>query len=371
MRAAAVVLAFGLLIGPAQGAEDVESVFQRLLQNPSDVELNLLYARLAEERGELEKALATYERLLLQDPENATALAEAARIRGLLEPSRTAYVAILGYRYETNAPHREEEVSTFGDHSGSAAIIVRDERVLGDRRIRTTAQLYGDAHVAFQAADLYLVSAQSGPLLLLPDRWQVRPAVALTYAALDREFLFYSAGGILNFEKLGPGILRTLDLRLVFDDYNTEQIGRDAVVFEVAPRFQWTNLAAAATQDVLSITMPRYIFNGARGGGDTGKYRNRYHQISAQAEYLYPVYDNVLAGPELTLWRRDYIGHDPDEVEDREDRRYAPGAKVIVSEFLRPEVTLVLRYFFENNYSNDAQKRYKNHSLGARVAWEF
>ena len=370
MRAAAVFLAFGLLIGSAQGAEDIESVFQRLLQNPSDVELNLLYARLAEERGELARALATYERLLLQDPENATALAEVARIRRLLQPSRTEYVAILGYRYETNAPHREEEVSTFGDHSGSAAIIVRDERVLGDRRIRTTAQLYGDAHVAFQAADLYLVSAQSGPLFLLPDRWQVRPAVALTYAALDREFLFYSAGVIVNFEKLGPGILRTLDLRLALEDYNTERTGRDTTVFGVAPRFQWTNLAAAATQDVLSIS-PRYIFNGARGGGDTGKYRNRYHQISAQAEYLYPVYDNVLAGPELVLWYRDYIGHDPDEVEDREDRRYAPGAKVVVSEFLRPEVTLVLRYFFENNYSNDPQKRYKNHSFGVNVAWEF
>lgn len=370
MRAAAVVLAFGLLIGQAQGAEDVESVFQRLLQNPSDVELNLLYARLAEERGELARALATYERLLLQDPENATALAEAARIRRLLEPSRTAYVAILGYQYDTNAPHREEGVGTFGDHSGSAAIIVWDERPLGDRRIRTTAQLYGDAHVAFQAADLYLVSAQSGPLFLLPGLWQVRPAVALTYAALDRDFLFYSAGVVANFEKIGPGILRTLDFRLVFDDYNTEQIGRDATVFEVAPRFQWTNLAAAATEDLLSIS-PRYIFNGAWGGGDTGEYRNRYHQISARAEYLYPVYDNVLAGPELTLWYRDYIGHDPDEVEAREDRRYAPGAKVIASEFLRPDLTLVLRYFFENNYSNDPQKRYKNHSLRVSVAWEF
>ncbi|MFQ5938949.1 MAG: hypothetical protein ACE5KL_02630 [Alphaproteobacteria bacterium] len=360
------MLAFGLLIGQAQGQEDIESTFQRLLQNPSDVELNLLYARLAEERGELARALATYERLLLLDPENATALAEAVRIRRLLEPSRTEYVAVLGYQYETNAPHREEGADRFGDHSGSAAIIVRDERTLGDRRIRTTAQLYGDAHVDFQEADLYLVSAQSGPLLLLPDRWQVRPAVALTYAALDREFLFYSAGVVANFEKIGPGILRTLDLRLALDDYNTDRNGRDATAFGIASRFQWTNLAAAAAQDVLSIS-PRYLFNGARGGG----HRNRYHQIGAQAEYLYPVYDNVLAGPELTLWYRDYIGHDPDEVNNREDKRYAPGAKVIVSEFLRPEVTLVLRYFFEKNNSNDPQKKYKNHSFGVNVAWEF
>ena len=365
------MVAFGLLIGQAQGAEDVESVFQRLLQNPSDVELNLLYARLAEERGEPARALATYYRLLLLDPENATALAEAVRIRRLLQPSRTEYVAILGYRYETNAPHREEGVSTFGDHSGSAAITVRDERVLGDRRIRTTGQLFGNVHNRFGEGDLYLLGAQSGPLFALPDAWQVRPAVGLSIAALDRDFLFYSAGVVANFEKLGPGILRTLDLRLVFDDYNNERIGRDAVVFEVAPRFQWTNLAAAATQDVLSITMPRYIFNGARGGGDVGKYRNRYHQISAQAEYLYPVYDNVLAGPEVVLWYRDYIGHDPDEVEAREDRRYAPGGKVVVSEFLRPDLTLVLRYFFESNYSTDPQKRYKNHSLGVSVAWEF
>ncbi len=120
MRAAAVLLAFGLLIGQAQGAEDIESVFQRLLQNPSDVELNLLYARLAEERGELARALATYERLLLQGPENATALAEAARIHRLLEPSLTAYVAILGYRYEARAP-QEKSTPAFPKWAAPAA----------------------------------------------------------------------------------------------------------------------------------------------------------------------------------------------------------------------------------------------------------
>ena len=364
MRAAAVVLAFGLLIGPAQGAEDVESVFQRLLQNPSDVELNLLYARLAEERGELARALATYERLLLQDPENATALAEAARIRRLLEPSRTEFVALLGFQYETNAPRRDDSFPSFNDVTGSAAIFMRDERILADRRIRTTGQLFGNVHNRFDEGDLYLLGAQSGPLLALPDAWQVRPAVGLSIAALNRKFLFYSASGILNFEKLGPGVLRALDLRLGFEDFNTANTGRDAIVFELVPRFQWTNLANSG--DLLSIT-PRYIFNGARGGG----LRNRYHQIGAHFEYLYPVHGGILAGPDIVLWHRSYIGRDPDELTDRRDFKYAPGAKVIVSEFLRPDLTLVLRYFFERNESNDFDKTFKNHSVGVSVAWEF
>ncbi len=366
MRAAAVLLAFGLLIGQAQGAEDIESVFQRLLQNPSDVELNLLYARLAEERGELRKALATYERILLQDPENATALAEARRIGRLLEPSRTEFVALLGFQYETNAPRRDDSLPSFNDVTGSATIFMHDERILADRRIRTTGQLFGNVHNRFDEGDLYLFSAQSGPLLLLPDRWQVRPAVDLTYAALDRAFLFYSVGVVANFEKLGPGVLRALDLRLGFADFDTAKTGRDATVFELVPRFQWTNLAAATTQDLLSIT-PRYIFNGAKGGG----LRNRYHQIGAHFEYLYPVHGGILAGPDIVLWHRSYIGRDPDELTDRRDFKYAPGAKVIVSEFLRPDLTLVLRYFFERNESNDFDKTFKNHTVGASVAWEF
>ena len=55
--------------------ENLDTLFVRILINPTDVDLNLRYAKLAEEQGEIRKALATYERILLQDPDNSEAKA--------------------------------------------------------------------------------------------------------------------------------------------------------------------------------------------------------------------------------------------------------------------------------------------------------
>src|SRR5688500_4001798 len=91
--------------GPAYAQDDVElrQVFEQILQDPGNPGLNLRYARLAIDRGEVRKALAAYERILAQDPNNEQAKAGIRRIQRELEPSVTKVTLLLGGQYESNA----------------------------------------------------------------------------------------------------------------------------------------------------------------------------------------------------------------------------------------------------------------------------
>ena len=93
------------------------------------------FAQLAEESGHLRWALAAYERVVLNDPNNADALSGLTRVRRALQPDTTLLTVQLGAQYESNPryylpPHRGEAQAL-----GSAALL--DERNLGGIRWRT------------------------------------------------------------------------------------------------------------------------------------------------------------------------------------------------------------------------------------------
>ncbi len=57
----------------AQQTDELEALNQQILDNPQDVDLNLRYARAAEDAGKLRLALVAYERILINDPGNEEA----------------------------------------------------------------------------------------------------------------------------------------------------------------------------------------------------------------------------------------------------------------------------------------------------------
>ena len=54
----------------SQIIDEMRAVYLKLFKNPADLQLNILYAEIAEKRGKLDAAIATYERLALLDPDN-------------------------------------------------------------------------------------------------------------------------------------------------------------------------------------------------------------------------------------------------------------------------------------------------------------
>src|SRR5215212_5968403 len=58
--------AFGQVL-PA-GQSDFDALYQRVLSDPSNVDVSMRYAQSAKERGDYEAAISAYERLLLYNP---------------------------------------------------------------------------------------------------------------------------------------------------------------------------------------------------------------------------------------------------------------------------------------------------------------
>src|SRR5262245_55908471 len=69
---AASVTALSAGAAQAQG-DDLAALSQQILDNPTDVSLNLRYAEAAEAAGKPRLALAAYERVLINDPSNVEA----------------------------------------------------------------------------------------------------------------------------------------------------------------------------------------------------------------------------------------------------------------------------------------------------------
>ena len=57
-RGCATALLLAVLMPSALHADELANVFDQLLSNPDDVALNIRYAEIVEERGDIRKALA-------------------------------------------------------------------------------------------------------------------------------------------------------------------------------------------------------------------------------------------------------------------------------------------------------------------------
>ena len=99
----AVFLLGSIALVPRQAsADELDIVFGQLLAEPANPSLNLRYAELAMARGETRKALAAYERVLAQDPNNRQVIRAYNRAKRRLQPSVTAFTLSTGFVYESN-----------------------------------------------------------------------------------------------------------------------------------------------------------------------------------------------------------------------------------------------------------------------------
>ena len=97
------VLIGSIALAPRQAlADELDIVFGQLLAEPANPSLNLRYAELAMARGETRKALAAYERVLAQDPNNRQVIRAYNRAKRQLQPSVTAFTLSTGFVYESN-----------------------------------------------------------------------------------------------------------------------------------------------------------------------------------------------------------------------------------------------------------------------------
>ena len=125
--ALAIYLLAGAFILPAMGghaaADELDTLYSHVMQRPSDSELNLKFAQLAEDAGKLRWALSAYERVNLNDPNNTAAQEGLQRIRRKLQPSTTLMTVQLGAQYEFQSEllHRSAPLGASGGRLGNVA----------------------------------------------------------------------------------------------------------------------------------------------------------------------------------------------------------------------------------------------------------
>ncbi len=372
----------GLPLGAtAQAAAGVDpelrNIYRQILRNPTDSALNLKYAALAERKGLLRKALAAYQRVLMNDPRNAEARAGLTRVATILEPDFSAVYLHLGARYATNMRQRPTGDPTYDDDfTGDARLVVRDERRLAGLRWRTLGQLYADLHAETRSLDFGHVGASTGPLVGLSGDWRLRPAVGAAFAWLDRKVFFTELSGQLGFESIRPGLLRRVDIRLGYQFMGKDYApGRDGIVLDIAPTFAVPNVA----KDGDRVTVrPRYRWNNATGRnadpalvqGDI--FPERYHEIGGKASYLAPFMDGrIYLGPTLEGNVRYYRSNVPGGSTRRRDVYLRPGVQLIVPNAFVKGHTLSMQYQHERNISNAGGKGFRNHVVGIRSIWRL
>ncbi len=377
---AAFAVAIGIAAGTAsaQQTADLQELFRQVLVNPTDTGANIRYAKEAERRGELRKALSAYERIVLNEPNNREARGEYERIKALLEPAQTRFQFGFGGQFETNTDLNDGNGRD--DFSGIVTFRVDDDRRLfGSTLWRSSLQLYADAHARTSSADFMYGSASTGPVFLVGNGWRFHPFVTAESGLADYDFLFWSAGIGGTLETRGSDPLRSVTASVSYADFAsgggngpfTPDNGRDAVVAGLSVRLGWDNIIAKT--DAIELR-PQVVYNGAKDSEFT------FWQGGATLSYAASLFSfaggvgNVFISPEVTVQYRRYKGAEQGRSNDRKDLRVSPALRLIA---MYDNYTAVLGYIYDRNFSNYDNENglngrdYVNHRVGLNFFVDF
>src|SRR5262249_45727387 len=206
---------------PADSGASAELVrlYAQVLRDPTNSQLNLRYAELAEASGKLRWALAAYERVLVNDPENVEAQAGLQRVRRRLQPNSRQFVAELGAIGESNPRYLPSGARA--EAQGLATLSMRDERTIADVRWRTTAAAFGLLHSNEQDLNYGYVGAATGPVLDVGPGLVLHPALGGAATYFDGRFYYGEAAAMATFEDTFQGLYRSVRFRAAYRDYDS------------------------------------------------------------------------------------------------------------------------------------------------------
>ena len=371
------VLLVGAILAPAShGAEQSElrRIFEQILRDPTNPNLNFRYARLAIAKGEQRKALAAYERILAKDPDNTEARIGITRIKRLLEPQRTTGVVLFGVQYESNPSHFNFNSSANDDLVPFGRFQVTDERRIGRTRWRSEGDLFVNWHKEFRSLDFGNLGFRTGPILDVSKDWRVRPAIGGAFAWLDGERFFNEASLALEFESDTSGPLKSVTVRGAYDFLGREFSARDAYQISINPRLVFDKVG---TKSGLLVLNPFYRFNGVNGSGSIGTgpsgdpFPLRFHEFGMRADYFVPLSRKVTVGVNFTVDHKRFTRLVTFGTTQRVDTFLSPGVQLVLVAPVLRNSDVILSYQFERNLSNDRFERYDNHIVGVRLLWRF
>jgi len=349
----------------AQDANELEALNQQILDNPTDVDLNLRYARLAEEQGKPRLALVAYERILINDPGNEAAREGYERVRRSIEPPYTIVRAELGARWDTNALNGnadtlfvdpdELEATTY-----YALASVADERQLFGRRWRSNLNVDLEQTPDIDALDYQYLGAQTGPIFYAGPHVAVLPSVGASISWLDGEQYYNEVNLGVTVEGRMTGASYWARVRGGYRDYNTDNDFFASTVTENGP---YVEARAGITKPGLFSERDALLIEPfARWSDVDGSVFNfwlldevapgKYVEYGADVNYQYQLTERFQTSLGVLIRERDFRDS------SREDTYIAPQVSLTAQHMLPCACDVRLQYRYRDNDTNDLTADY-------------
>jgi hypothetical protein len=368
--AAVLLVALGL-VAPltAAHADDLSDAFLAVMQNPTDAGANLRYAKLAEEHGKPRLALATYERVLLNDPTNEEARRGLQRLRRELQPSSTQFKAEIGASWESNPANvsngAKSEPGIFGSLS------VRDERSAGSFGWRTTGALAGDFINNMSQLNYLYLGAGTGPVIDVTPGLSLYPALGVGAAQLDHKLYYKEATFGTTLEGLFGGAYETFRLRGGVRHYGSFFTADKGYYADASAKFAMPHIF---NDRDLFVASPWLRWSGINGGVTTLNLDEiqpgRYREFGTGVDYYMSVLNDLVLGTGVTAHER-YYSSVLASGSKRQDTYIAPEASVTLKDALLFQSDIKLDYAYKINRSNADTGDYHDNVVSLSFIYQF
>jgi hypothetical protein len=352
------------LAAPAAIADELTAAYSRVLADPTNSELSLQYAQLAETRGEFRKALSAYERVLVNDPGNTTARDGLQRVRRIIQPAETQKTVEVGATWQSNV--LRSPMAT-GDVLGYGSFRLKDERAAGLYRWRTNLNFYGEAYANQTQMNYAAINGDIGPIVdIKGTNTSVRPAIGVGTAWFDGRNYYWDANATALFEGYLNGAYQWLRFRAGYRQYDPSFTSGEGGYFDVTGRFAIQDVFH--DRDSLSVA-PWFRWSGINGLPDNGSLdfaTGLYIEGGANFEYAKAISDTLSASVNVKIGDRLYndIG-----TGSRQDWSVAPGASLVFKNLLGPQGDLRFDYKYEWNNSNMPDHTWQNQSATVAIVF--
>jgi hypothetical protein len=372
-----LVLFSFLLLAPAgvSRADEMSDLNAQILRDPGNIELNLRYARLAEQKGELNKALAAYERVTVNSPLNYEAQEGFRRIVRKLQPDSTRLTLELGGGWESN-PARDAR-KEHSDWFALARAELRDERKVNDDfSWRTIANATGEFYrTQGDRVNYATAGAFTGPVWDLTPQFALHAALGGGAALYGEHTLHNEAVAVFTLESGFWDGVQTGRLRLGFRRYGEFYGGSDGMYVDLSERFGFIGVL---TKNDIVVAMPWFRWSNIEGTPLNVPLEEtqpgRYWEAGLRGEYFRPIADWLILGASLSVGHRRYA--DTTFLNDgtpvlRRDWTYVPGVSAIFPKLLWEVADLRIDYRFEDNRSNVPFDTFVDHQITTSAVFRF
>lgn len=363
---AAVALALALGAGPA-AADALSDAYALVLANPTGAEANLAYAAAAEQVGEYERALAAYERVLINYPDNAAALAGLQRVRMILQPPINTFFVELGERWESNPLRLAPGFDTDAEWISFADIRFTDERTLGEAmRWRTAAWLQGEFHSENHDIHYGEIGVLTGPVHQIGTGLTVHTAAGGVASYFQDQLYFTELNGSATFRWLRDTAVQSVRLRAGYRWYGEPFVTEDGYYLDAIGNFVFADLLGDKSA-ILLTPWVRY----SNIGGSIADFAEFPETITAPGQYTeagvrvgidFPAGESVTIGGGLAASWRFFDTLAAMSTEKRQDLLLQPDAFVSFNDIFGADgLDLKLAYRYQWRDSNSDESDFSSH----------